>query len=51
MWPILIVTGPCIDPAIENGSIPGGPALAFNGTLNPGDQLTMGHLVFLLEKD
>jgi hypothetical protein len=56
MWPILIVTGPCIDPAIENGSIPGGPALAFNGTLNPGDQLIINtmpgvHSVVLITAD
>lgn len=41
MFPVLVVTGPCINPAIANLSIAGAPTLRFGITLNAGDTLTI----------
>lgn len=38
-WPTLVVTGPCLNPSISNGSIPGNPTIQTSIQLNAGDQL------------
>lgn len=40
-YPQLIVTGPCVNPVIQNSSISGAPTLTFNISLNAGDQLVI----------
>lgn len=39
--PILIITGPCVNPVISNLSIPGAPAVGVTITLNAGDTLAI----------
>lgn len=39
MRPVLVITGPCVNPSVSNITIPGAPRLTFNVTLNVGDQL------------
>ncbi len=41
MRPIFVVTGPCLNPVIQNLSLPGAPALRFSLSLNAGDTLTI----------
>lgn len=38
---ILTVTGPCTNPSITNGSLPGAPNITFGVTMNAGDQLVI----------
>jgi hypothetical protein len=39
--PILVITGPCVNPVITNLSIPGAPFVGVNITLNAGDTLVI----------
>lgn len=38
-YPTLVVTGPCLNPSMQNSSISGAPMLTFDIQLNTGDQL------------
>jgi hypothetical protein len=38
-WPVLVITGPCVNPTVANLSVAGSPTLQLNATLNTGDQL------------
>ena len=40
-WPVLVITGPCLNPSVSNQSIAGNPTLQFGMQLNPGDQLVV----------
>lgn len=40
-YPLLVITGPCLNPTVQNTSITGGPTLSFNMQLNSGDTLTV----------
>lgn len=40
-WPVLVITGPCLNPTVTNGSVAGNPELAFNIQMNSGDQLVV----------
>ena len=40
-YPTLVITGPCLNPSVQNLSITGGPTLFFNIQLNSGDTLTV----------
>lgn len=49
-YPVIIITGPCLNPSVQNTSLPGNPVLEFNTQLNSGDQLVidcdLGSVVF-----
>jgi hypothetical protein len=49
-WPVLVITGPCVNPTVSNLSVTGNPTLQFAISLNAGDQLVvdcdMGTIVF-----
>jgi len=38
-WPTLVITGPCLNPVISNGSITGNPTISTSIQLYAGDQL------------
>ena len=38
-YPLLTITGPCLNPSISNTSMPGNPTLTFDIQLSAGDQL------------
>lgn len=38
-WPVFVITGPCLNPSIQNTSITGNPVLFINQQLNAGDRL------------
>lgn len=38
-WPVLVITGPCLNPTVSNLTVTGNPTLSFNATLNAGDML------------
>lgn len=40
-WPVLVITGPCLNPSVSNSSVDGGPTLTFNIQMNAGDQLVV----------
>lgn len=40
-WPVLVITGPCLTPTVQNVSLPGAPSLTFGIQLNAGDQLVV----------
>lgn len=40
-WPTLVITGPCLNPTVQNQSIAGNPFLTFGIQLNAGDQLVV----------
>lgn len=40
-YPQLVITGPCHSPSFANTSMPGNPTLAFNITINTGDELVV----------
>jgi len=40
-WPVLVITGPCLNPQIQNTSINGNPLISINQQLNTGDQLVI----------
>jgi len=40
-WPVLVITGPCVNPTVSNLTVTGAPELQFNVTLNAGDQLVV----------
>jgi hypothetical protein len=40
-WPVLVITGPCLNPTVSNLSVAGNPTVALNIQLNAGDQLVI----------
>lgn len=38
-WPTLVITGPCLNPSVSNGTIAGNPTIQTAISLNAGDQL------------
>jgi hypothetical protein len=40
-WPVLVITGPCLNPTVQNQSITGNPFVSLNISLNAGDQLVI----------
>ena len=38
-WPTMVITGPCLNPSIANGTITGNPTIQTSIQLNAGDQL------------
>lgn len=38
-WPVLVITGPCLNPSVQNLSIAGNPSVSFGIQLNAGDVL------------
>jgi hypothetical protein len=40
-WPVLVITGPCLNPSVSNTSIAGNPTLTLGQQLNTGDQLVI----------
>lgn len=39
--PLLIISGPCVNPAVSNLSLPGSPTIGLNLTLNAGDRIVI----------
>lgn len=40
-WPVLVITGPCLNPSVQQLSIAGSPTLSFQISLNAGDRLVV----------
>jgi hypothetical protein len=40
-YPVLVITGPCLNPSISNQSIAGNPTLSFNLQMSAGDRLVL----------
>lgn len=40
-WPVLVITGPCLNPMISNLTVTGNPTLSFDIQLNLGDMLVV----------
>lgn len=40
-WPVLVITGPCLNPSVSNLSVAGNPTLSFDVQLNAGDVLVV----------
>ena len=40
-WPVLVINGPCLNPTVQNLSIPGNPAITLGLQLQTGDQLVI----------
>lgn len=40
-WPVLVITGPCLNPSVSNLSIAGNPTITFGIQLNAGDTLVV----------
>jgi hypothetical protein len=40
-WPVLVITGPTLNPSVSNQTVAGNPTLSFNTQLNSGDMLVV----------
>lgn len=40
-YPVLVITGPCLNPSVQNQSVSGNPLIGFDIQLNTGDQLVV----------
>lgn len=40
-WPVLVISGPCLNPSVVNETTPGDPAIILNTQLNTGDQVVI----------